>query len=815
MRPRKPLSVQGVLIAAMGALTLLAIVIVGLLWISEERRRFEADAGLQRRDYVEARKAMIRDEVERVVGYIAYRRSRSEEVLSAALKSRVVNAVSIAEGLYRAYHAQTSRSALERMIRQALHPVRFDGGRGYIFAVSMDGTEQLYPTEPSFEGKNLLGLRDDRGKLVIREEIELMKQQQEGFVVAHWRRPGSPDGMAHPKISFLKRFDPLGWYFGSGEYVEDFEHALQEELLDRISQIRFGEQGYVFVNTYDGDALITDGQRVRERRNLWDLTDPDGVKVIQQERLAAEKPEGDFIYYTWRKLTAPVPARKVSFVKGVPDWRWMIGAGVYLDEIEPVIAARRQALQARTRWQIAKVLAIVASLGLAVVLIARIVNRKMRRGFEAFTKFFHEGATEAVPIDESRLAFSEFRALARAANAMIEARRKAEEDNRELQERLVRARKMEALGLLAGGVAHDLNNILSGVVLYPDLMLAQLSAESPLRKDLVAIREAGQRAAAVVADLLVASRGATAIPEVLDLGKEVESLLSSPELHALALRHPEVKVKVELEPQIPRLRCSRAHLGKLLLNLVSNAMEAISGAGQVTVRAERRHLQEPFLGYEVVPPGEYVVLAVEDTGTGIAPADLERIFEPFFSRRMLGRKGTGLGLTVVWHTVHDHGGFIHVRSGSGGSTFELYFPACWEPVQSAAPPPSLEELRGRGERILVVDDEPCQRALASELLARLGYEPHVAASGEEAVEMVRTTAFDLVVLDMLLGSGMDGRATYQAMLQLRPGQKAIVASGYAETEDIRATLAMGAGRAVLKPYTLERMGAAIRAELAR
>lgn len=814
MRFLRPVSIQNVLLTAMGALTLLAIAVVGYLWVWEENRRFAEDADRQRRDYVEARKAMVRNEVERVVDYIAYRRSRSEEVLRATLRSRVRNAVAIADSLYRSHHGRMSRPALERMIREALRPVRFDGGRGYIFAASLDGTEQLYPPDPALEGTSFLGLQDANGCFVVREEAELMRRQEEGFFLHRWRRPGSPDGMVHPKMTFLMRFAPLGWFFGTGEYLEDFDRDLQDELLDRISRVRFGREGYVFVNTYDGDALITDGQRVREHRNLWDLTDPGGVKVIQEERRAVERPEGGFIYYTWNKLTEAVPARKVSFIKGVPDWRWMVGAGVYLDEIEPVIEAQREALRIRTRWQMARVLAIVASLGLLVVLLARILARRMRRGFLAFMSFFERGATESIPIDESRLAFSEFRSLAHAANAMIEARRQAEQEKRELQERLAHARKMEALGLLAGGVAHDLNNILSGVVLYPDLMLAQLPADSPLRRPLESIREAGERAAAVVADLLVASRGGTAGAEVLDLGAAAERFVASPEFHALALQHPGVRVRVDLDPETPRLRCSSAHLAKVLLNLVANAMEAIAGEGEVRIRTERRELGAALLGYEVVPAGEYAVLAVADDGAGIAAADLGRLFDPFFTRKILGRKGTGLGLTVVWHTVHDHGGFIDVRSGAGGTTFELYFPACSEPL-TAAPGPSPEELRGRGERVLVVDDEPGQREMAAEMLARLGYEPHVAASGEEAVEMVRATPFALVILDMVLGSGMDGRATYAAILASRPGQKAIVASGYAETEDIRATLAMGAGTSILKPYTLARMGAAIRRELAR
>lgn len=809
------MSIQTAVRAAAGVLTLLAIAVMGYFWITREYERFEANATQQRRDFVESQKAMVSGEVENVISYIAYRRAQGEARLQASLQGRAAEAWTIANGIFGKHRRTASHEQIEEMIKDALRPIRFNSGRGYYFAVTMEGFETLFPVAPQFEGRNLLNLQDDQGRFVIRDEIELMRRQEEGFIFSHWQKPGSTDGMVHPKMVFLKRFEPLNWYLGTGEYLHDFERDLQEELLDRIGSIRFGEEGYVFVNTYEGDALITDGQRVREKRNIWELTDPDGVKVIQEERRAVEKPGGDFIYYTWNRLTRAEPARKVSFIKGVPDWRWMIGAGVYLDEVEEAIAAQRLALQRQVRSQIARILLIAFSLGVVVLAATQIISRWTHRGVSAFLSFFERAATESVTIDESRLPFSEFRSLARAANAMVRSRQRAEEEARALQEELLRARKMEALGLLAGGVAHDLNNILSGVVLYPDLLLAQLPANSPLRRPLEAIRESGERAGAVVSDLLTASRGGAASSEVLRLADAVAGFWDTSEFHALASRHPRVRVRVELDPDTPGVRCSPAHLAKILLNLVANAMEAIRDEGEVEILTGIRVLAEARRAYEVLPAGEYAVLSVRDSGSGIQEGDLGRIFDPFFTRKVLGRKGTGLGLTVVWHTVHDHDGFIDVQSDSTGTSIELWFPACHEPVTEAPLPVAIEDLRGRGERILVVDDELPQREMALELLSRLGYQAEAVATGEEAISRVRHEPFDLLILDMILGPGLDGRATYAGVLQVRPGQKAIVASGYAETEDIRETLAMGAGASVLKPYTLERMGQAIRRELAR
>lgn len=785
------------------------VLLVGGIWLREEYRRFARESEALRGAYIEDQKAMVRNEVEKALDYVQYRHERSESILRATLKQRVEEAHAIATHLVETEGGRRSRAELERLVKEALRPIRFSSGRGYYFMGMMQGVEMLYPVAPQFEGKNLLDLRDAKGRYVIRDEIQLLGKQPEGFVFDHWRKPDSSDQMIHPKLTFIKRFEPFDAYIGTGEYLDDFERDLQEELLERIARIRFGKEGYVFVNTYDGTPLITDGKRVTRPRNLWELTDPGGVKVIQEERKACEKPEGDFIYYTWNKLSQAIPSPKTSFIKGYPKWRWMVGAGVYLDEVEQVIEERRIELQRTVRNRILSMAGVLLGLGVLAALAAGLFSRWTRRAFAVFTDFFERAADQATTIDDSRLRFGEFARLARSANAMVESRLRAQEQNRILQEDLLRMRKMEALGLLAGGVAHDLNNILAGLVLYPDLLLAELPEDSPLRPHILQIKEGGQRAAAVVADLLAASRGGRTEAQVLVLNAEVKRFLQSPEHRKQRELHPQVEMRMELEPDLQNVRCSRTQLGKALMNLVANAMDAIAGSGTVVVSTANRRLEEPWTGYETIPAGSYVVLSVQDTGSGIPPSDLGRIFEPFFTKKILGRAGTGLGLTVVWHTVKDSGGFIHLASGAGGTTFQLFFPATEEAVPDPAAVAGIDDLRGSGQEILVVDDDPVQRDMLGVLLDRLGYRVTTAASGAEAVALVQERPYDLIILDMILEPGMGGRETYEAILRRWPGQRAIIASGYAETEDIQHTLGLGAREAVLKPYTLERIGRAI------
>ena len=382
-----------------------------------------------------------------------------------------------------------------------------------------------------------------------------------------------------------------------------------------------------------------------------------------------------------------------------------------------------------------------------------------------------------------------------------------------LQEQLQRSQKMEALGLMAGGIAHDLNNILSGIVTYPELLLMNLPEDSRLRKPIEAIKESGLRAADVVSDLLTVARGVATAKEVRNLNVIIEEYLGSVEHRKLAAMRPSVIFKTELDSDLLNVSCSPTHMKKSLMNLVTNASEAIEGSGTVTISTANRYLDEPLKGYEDVLTGEYVIMTVSDDGLGISSEDLERIFEPFYTKKVMERSGTGLGLAVVWNTVQDHEGYINVGSSEEGTIFDLYFPVTREEVTAEKEEVPLEDYLGHGEKILVVDDEERQREIACGLLTELGYTAEAVSSGEEAIEYVKERPVDLIVLDMIMPKGINGRETYEEIIKIRPGQKGIITSGFSETEDVKAAQKLGAGKFIKKPYSLEKIGLALKKEL--
>ncbi|MDY0186447.1 MAG: PAS domain S-box protein [Syntrophus sp. (in: bacteria)] len=387
---------------------------------------------------------------------------------------------------------------------------------------------------------------------------------------------------------------------------------------------------------------------------------------------------------------------------------------------------------------------------------------------------------------------------------------------KKIEARLHRAETMEALGTLAGGVAHDLNNVLAVLVGHAELLLAKLPEGSSLTKNAQHILQSSEKGSAIIQDLLILARRGVSVSEAVDLNKLISDYLASLEYEKLRSLHTEVLVMKDLAEDLYSIRGSSIHLGRTVMNLVSNAMEAIAGPGTVTVRTENRYVDYAISGYDDVQEGNYVILSISDTGSGIPAKDVGKIFEPFYTKKIMGRSGTGLGLAIVWGTVKDHHGYVEVKSDEGmGSTFTLYFPVAREEMIRERKKRDVALYMGRGESILIVDDMEFQRELAENLLDNLNYEIATASSGEEAVAYIQNRHVDLILLDMIMDPGIDGLETLRRIREIQPDQKTIIVSGFAATERVRMAQELGAGEYVRKPYSLEQIGTAIRRALDR
>ncbi|OGR11282.1 MAG: hypothetical protein A2097_03470 [Desulfobacula sp. GWF2_41_7] len=393
------------------------------------------------------------------------------------------------------------------------------------------------------------------------------------------------------------------------------------------------------------------------------------------------------------------------------------------------------------------------------------------------------------------------------------------EKNR-LQKELEKAKKMEAFGILAGGVAHDLNNVLSGLSSIPDLLLMDLPKDSPLAVQVKLVKESGRKALSIVDELLTLARGSVKIRVPVQFNNLIEDYLNSLEFMELINNYPDVEIVKNYDSGLPLLTASKLHMQKIIMNLISNAVEAVGEKkGRVVLKTGLASFNHQRIkGYEIIEKGRFLRFTVMDTGHGISGEDMDHIFEPFYSKKILHRSGTGLGLSIVWNVVHDHKGYIHVSSRKGRTFFTIYFPLP-DRIQKADMKVdasvlfTLSDYSGNNEAILVVEDIPLQQKITSNMLKRIGYKVEAVSSGEEAILYVRTHQIDLVVLDMNLSFGLNGYETYEQLLLIDPKIKAIITSGQEMTGHVEKVKALGAGEFIKKPFSFQTLGLAIKKEL--
>ncbi len=388
-------------------------------------------------------------------------------------------------------------------------------------------------------------------------------------------------------------------------------------------------------------------------------------------------------------------------------------------------------------------------------------------------------------------------AISKASLFAVE-RRRWEQDRAQLEEQLARAQKMESLGMIAGGLAHDFNNFLEVILGFASLARHRLSPTEEIQEPVRMIEEAARRAADLTAQLLELIRNEPEPRESSDPQQALRHVLT------IVRRTFDRKIRLEcrIDPELPWVRCDGQRLEQAILNLAINARDAMPDGGTLTISA----LSRTIMSGESRAAGDYLQIAAEDTGKGMPPEILRRIFEPLFTTKPEG-EGTGLGLTMVQKTVTAAGGFIEVESKPGeGSSFVLFFPAARRHADAAGSSvPVLS--RGRGT-VLIVDDEPMVRAFVKRGLEQLGYNSLEAEDGTKACEIYAAHRGEIacVILDMVMPE-MSGLETYERLREMDPGIKVILSSGYS-----RGGLGGAAQSAEFlgKPYTLESLSVAIR-----
>ncbi len=345
----------------------------------------------------------------------------------------------------------------------------------------------------------------------------------------------------------------------------------------------------------------------------------------------------------------------------------------------------------------------------------------------------------------------------------------------QLERQLQTAQRMEAIGTLAGGVAHDFNNVLTVILGYGELLRARLSDAPKLQADLDEIRIAAERAATLTRQLLTFARRQEIEPVNLDLRDVVKGMMK----FFVKVAGEQIDVKTILAEDLPTIRADRGQIDQVLMNLIINARDAMPGGGKLLVETHEVDFEEEYVQeHAYVKKGRYALLAVSDTGVGMDEATRGRAFEPFFTTKT-PEKGTGLGLSVVYGIVKQHNGYIHLYSEPGkGSTFKIYFPAI-DASPDVEIPVEVGPIRGGSETILLAEDEESIRTLAERTLKDIGYTVFTARNGEDAIGIFRRHGekVALAVLDVVMPK-MGGKEAFEVMRKKTPGMKVIFMSGY-------------------------------------
>jgi len=887
--------------------------------------KFKKQSDFIKTNYIDEQKAIVKREVERVVSLIEIRISGTEKHVEEIVREKVYMAYDIAQNIYRENRDLKSEAEISKMILDALRQIRFEDGRGYFFITGYTGKGILNADNPDLENQDLLNLVDTGGQYIIQDMIDISKTTGEGIYEYLWTKPDE-EGNEHRKISYIKHFEPFNWVIGSGLYLEDVEDRLKTDLLREISTIRFGREGYIFINTLDSYALLANGNLMSGDKKLWEVFDKNPAKtkeLFQKEYNAALKPDGDFIFYSIVKLSnSSVESPKTSFIYGLPQLNWLIGAGVYLDDIDLAITELQSISIKELKIEIRNTIVIAALFIIVFLLIFFLIGKKLQQDFSLFTDFFDKAVQHDVEIDLKKVRYNELIAMADQANKMqidkIRAQEKLKESEKQfrliaenskdmifqmtlpegtygyvspaslailgyspqeimdepdlvrktvhpdwvewleeknqniingssddifeylvinksgeevwinqksqfirnergdiitvigrlsdetkrkrIEEKLSQSYRMDAIGQLAGGVAHDFNNVLTGIINAAQVLKSPKRMIDEKGKKMVdLIMTAALRAADLTAKLSTFSRKKTLMIKPQDIHHIID------ETSIILKRTIDKKISLSIDNKAEKfvVNGDGSALQSAILNLCINASHAMADGGSINIITTNRFFCEedcfsvPF----DMKTGDYIQIEVRDTGCGITPKNLKRIFEPFFSTRESG-KGTGLGLATVYSTVVDHHGMIDVKSEiDKGTSFYLIFPCTEEVIAKKSDKVKL--LRGTG-RILLVDDEEIIRSAGKNILEDMGFTVLIAENGLKAVELYKAMSMeiDIVIMDVIMPE-MSGVEAFSIMKKINPDCKIIMISGQSRKDDIEKMKQSGLSAFLEKPFTDE------------
>lgn len=400
----------------------------GSLVIITDYQNHKEDISKSREAIENEKKQFLKHSVDNAISYINYNNSKVEERLNKELSLDVQNAWKLAIGIYNKFKDTKSEQEVKSLIIAALRPIRYFNNRGYIYIIDMDGYTQMHPVSPEKEGHLLTDVQDISGKYVIQDEIKLMREKKEGFINYLWTKPNSSDGVSHLKRAFLKRFEPYNWFFGLGEYQDDFKEDLKQETLKWFRQSYDPTKWHLFINDYEGKALIINSDKYQAGVNIKDISDNKGYKIFEKELDIAKNTDGGFLRYSWIDKSTGKYTPRVTYIKGYNQWEWMIGASSSTVTIDEAIAQKETDLLKNSLKRIAYLLLTMLGATVLFFIISQYINNRIRNNFNNFISEFESAISKQQLLKEDKFNLSELRRLSNSINKLLKNHLKSLDD---------------------------------------------------------------------------------------------------------------------------------------------------------------------------------------------------------------------------------------------------------------------------------------------------------------------------------------------------------------------------------------------------
>ena len=401
-------------------LVCLVVFVFGAIWVYDTTNILDKD--IKANEYMQKSyaKTELKSRVESVKDYIQYRKEQTEKQLENELQSRTDEAYAIMMSIYEENKETKSKDEITLMIVNALKDIRFNNGRGYYFIDTLNGDVILYPVNAQSQGTNLINLQDDYGNYALRDEIDLVKAQGQGFVEGYWKSPGKKDYKTYKKITFVKSFEPYGWYLGCGDYVDDFTREIQNELLEYVNSLRYGqdESQYIFIHDYNGMELANGLYPEYIGNNNYNLTDANGVHVVQEQIYMCKKKGGGFLTHYWENVDGDGEYEKLTYVESYPEWQWVIGTGISMEYINKMVDEQQQLLVDNVKQKILYIIFLIGCLILVSVIVVNYFTATIRKNINVFTQVIKSSSEHLNEIDMNNIEYNDFDELISVTNSM-------------------------------------------------------------------------------------------------------------------------------------------------------------------------------------------------------------------------------------------------------------------------------------------------------------------------------------------------------------------------------------------------------------